>query len=142
MRFLAASFLMVTISAAQVPERFEVASLKPSHPGTRFSSTTDQAQVNCSAHTLMALIRTAYPDIAVESWRVSGGPSWLTEDKWDLAAKLPANMPREEERLWRRAEMMLQTLLGEEFKLRTHRETREYPVYAMVGPAPSTETTS
>jgi hypothetical protein len=73
MRFLAASFLIVTISAAQVPERFEVASLKPSRPGTRFSSTTDQAQLNCSAHTLMALIRTAYPDIAVESWRVSGG---------------------------------------------------------------------
>jgi uncharacterized protein (TIGR03435 family) len=41
-------------------------------------------------------------------------------------------MPRDEERIYRRAEMMLQTLLGEEFKLRTHRETREYPVYAMV----------
>jgi uncharacterized protein (TIGR03435 family) len=74
----------------------------------------------------------AYPDIEVHPWKVAGGPSWLTSDTWDLAAKLPPNMPTGQEQLYGRTEAMLRTLLEEEFQLRTHREAREYPVYTLV----------
>jgi hypothetical protein len=42
----------------------------------------------------------AYPDIEVHPWKVAGGPSWLTSDTWDLAAKLPPNMPTGQEQLY------------------------------------------
>jgi uncharacterized protein (TIGR03435 family) len=132
---LAILILLIATGApggAQAPDTFEVFSLKPSRPGTRFKSTLDAAQFICSANSLMSLIRSAYPDITLESWRVSGGPAWINSDTWDLAAKLPPNMPTDEQPLYRRTESMLRTLLAEEFKLRTHRETREYPVYALV----------
>jgi uncharacterized protein (TIGR03435 family) len=128
-------FLLIAASApmgAQAPDAFEVASVKPSLPGTRISSTLDAAQFNCTSHSLMMLIMSAYPDIEVQPWRVSGGPAWLTSDAWDLAAKLPLNMPTDQERLYRRTELMLRAFLAEEFKLKMHQETKEYPVYALV----------
>jgi uncharacterized protein (TIGR03435 family) len=117
--------------SAQSPDSFEVASLKPSRPGTGLTSTLDAAQFRCTAHTLMHFIMSAYPDIEVQPWKVSGGPPWLNNDTWDLSAKLPPNMPTEQEPLYRRAEQMLRNFLTEEFKLRTHRETKEFPVYAL-----------
>lgn len=89
---------------AQVPDTFEVASLKPSQPGTRFSSKLDAAQFNCTAHSLLNLIQRAYSCIEVEPWRVTSGPGWLDTDRWDLAA------------------------LVEEFKLKVHRETRDQAI--------------
>ena len=121
---------MVTL-AAQAPDTFEVASLKPSLPGTRFTSKLDAAQFNCTAHSLLNLIQSAYPDIEVQPWRVAGGPAWLDTDRWDLAAKLPPGMPGEQEPLYRKTEQMLRTLLGEEFKLKVHRETKDQATYAL-----------
>jgi bla regulator protein BlaR1 len=118
--------------SAQSPDTFEVASLKPSRPGTRLTSTLDAAQFRCTAHTLMQLLMSAYPDIEVQPWKVSGGPAWLNDDIWDFSAKLPPNMPAEQEPLFRRTEQMLRNFLTEEFKLKTHRETKEFPVYALV----------
>jgi uncharacterized protein (TIGR03435 family) len=127
--------LLIASSAAlsvQAPDVFEVASLKPSRSGARLTSTIDAAQFRCTAHTLMHLLMSAYPDIEVQPWKVSGGPAWLNNDKWDLSAKLPPNMPTEQEPLYRRTEQMLRNFLTEEFKLKTHRETKEFPVYALV----------
>jgi len=128
--FLAAA--AVRAQSPQVPDTFEVASLKPSLPGTRFSSKLDRAQFNCTAHSLLNLIQSAYPDIEVQPWRVTGGPGWLDTDRWDLAAKLPPGMPAEQEPLYRKTEQMLRRFLGEEFRLKVHRETRDEPVYALV----------
>ena len=75
---LAVQFTMIAAGApiaAQAPETFEVASLKQSRPGSRMSSTLDAAQFNCTAHSLMHLIVSAYPDIEVQPWKVSGGPA-------------------------------------------------------------------
>jgi uncharacterized protein (TIGR03435 family) len=128
---IAALMMAVRTPAAQTPERFEVASLRPSKPGTPFRSDLDRAQFNCSAHTLIALLMSAYPDIEVQPWKLAGGPPWIFTDRWDLAAKLPPGMPADEQQLYRRTEAMLQALLAEEFHLKTHREMRDYPVYAL-----------
>jgi uncharacterized protein (TIGR03435 family) len=76
------------------------------------------------------LIATSYP--ALPMWRISGGPPWTTKDRWDVAAKLPPGMPGDQEQLWRKTEQMLRTLLADEFKLQTHIEHREQPVYELV----------
>jgi uncharacterized protein (TIGR03435 family) len=80
----------------------------------------------------MDLIMSAWPDIEVQPWRVSGGPAWLKHDTWDVPARLPPSMPADQEALSRRTEAMLRNFLTEEFKLRTHREMKEYSVYALV----------
>jgi uncharacterized protein (TIGR03435 family) len=118
------------IAPAQSSDTFEAASVKPSLPGTRFRSSLDTSQFNCAANSLLILILEAYPDVS--GARVSGGPSWLTTEFWDLAAKLPPNMPTGEKELNHKTELMLQALLADRFKLTTHRETKEQPIYALI----------
>ena len=117
-------------ASAQPPNTFEAASVKPSLPGTRFRSSLDTSQFNCAANSLLILILEAYPDIS--SARVSGGPAWLTTELWDLAAKLPPNMPTAEKELNHKTELMLQALLADRFKLTTHRETRDQQIYGLL----------
>ena len=58
--------------------------------------------------TMLDLIRTAY---AVQPERVSGGPSWLEWNRFDIAALAPEKTPPD------RLREMLKTLLAERFKL-------------------------
>ncbi len=129
---LAAAWTRSAQAPNAVDETFEVASLKPSRTGARLTSTLDAAQFRCTAHTLMHFLMSAFPDIEVQPWKVSGGPAWLNSDAWDLSAKLPPNMPAEQAPLYRRTEQLLRNYLTAEFKLKTHRETKLYPVYALV----------
>ena len=58
--------------------------------------------------TMVDLIRTAYN---VQPERISGGPSWLEWNRFDIAALAPENTPPD------RLREMLKTLLAERFKL-------------------------
>src|SRR5262245_48588027 len=58
--------------------------------------------------TMVDLIRTAYN---VQAEKVSGGPSWLEWNRFDIAALAPENTPPD------RLREMLKTLLAERFKL-------------------------
>jgi uncharacterized protein (TIGR03435 family) len=55
------------------------------------------------------------------------GPAWLNEDSecFDIEAKAPFDTPKTQVRI------MLQTLLGDRFKLAAHRETRPLPAYEL-----------
>jgi uncharacterized protein (TIGR03435 family) len=53
------------------------------------------------------------------------GPDWITTDRFDIAATLPEGSRPEQ------VPTMMQTLLEERFELKTHREKREFPVYAL-----------
>ena len=55
-----------------------------------------------------------------------GGPAWFASDRFDVAAKAEGDPPVSEIR------MMLRALLEDRFQLRTHTETRDQPVYALV----------
>jgi uncharacterized protein (TIGR03435 family) len=70
-----------------------------------------------------ALISIAYD---LPSNRVLGGPGWLDTDRYDLEALGRENPTREETR------EMLRAVLGDRFRLATHTEKRELPVYALV----------
>jgi uncharacterized protein (TIGR03435 family) len=122
--------------AAQTPSdpTFEVASVKPATPellqrrgflcgfgaGGRFMG----------LGTLEWLIACAYniPQ-ARAGQRISGGPKWLNEDLFLIAATSPsAQIPN----LRSNGLAMLRTLLTDRFKLVVHHETKEAPMWALV----------
>ncbi len=125
------------------PLKFEVASIKPSNgddhrvsiqfvPGGGFRS---------SGTTLKMLVTQAYD---VRDFQISGGPGWITSDRYDINAKAergdsdapppdPRNMSDDQMRTMRQQmQERLRGLLAERFQLIIHRETRELPVYALV----------
>jgi uncharacterized protein (TIGR03435 family) len=112
---------------------FEVTSVKPntsgdgrargigSPPGGRFMMTDVP---------LRAIIRFAYD---IQNSQLSGGPSWLDSEFYDIAAKAASEqvnangqVPPDTMRT------MVRALLVDRFKLSAHRETRELPIYALV----------
>jgi uncharacterized protein (TIGR03435 family) len=106
------------------PLRFEAADVHVSPKSTTLwsrSSTTRGRYQNKNA-TIVDLIRAAYD---FDSDKVLGGPNWLESDRFDVIAKLPEDTTSESRK------QMLQTLLGERFKLIVHKETRPMPVWAL-----------
>src|SRR5215831_7693522 len=73
------------------------------------------------AKTMLDLIRTAY---SFDADKVSGGPSWLEYNRFDVTALAPANTPQDQIKL------MLQSLLDQRFKVVVHKDTA--PVAAFV----------
>jgi len=115
---------------AQAPDQgrpaFEVASVKlhrPTPGPLRASANVGPAAIHYTNVTLKSSIRSAY---GFESYRMVGGPDWLTSERYDIEAKAALASPREQ--LMR----MLQTLLEDRFHLKVHREMRELPTYALV----------
>jgi uncharacterized protein (TIGR03435 family) len=112
--------------AADASPVFEVATIKPSKPdsqgrlfrvnGRRFST------FNTS---LSALITFAY---GVHPRQITGGPTWLETEKYDLEAQ-PDGEGQPNDKQWRN---MLQKLLADRFNLTFHREKRELSVYAII----------
>jgi hypothetical protein len=110
------------------PERrlsFEVASLKPaadsSQGGIIRPMRGNQSYVATNMP-LRLLIRIAY---GVTDRQLSGGPSWVGTETFDMDAK--ADKPVSVDDL----HLMLRSLLEERFQLKVHREQREQAVYAL-----------
>jgi beta-lactamase regulating signal transducer with metallopeptidase domain len=83
---------------------------------------------------LRMLLMRAYD---VQNDQISGGPSWLDSEKYDVLAKLDKSkadelpkLSQDQETLERQS--LLQVLLSDRFKLTLHRETKELPVYSLV----------
>jgi len=72
---------------------------------------------------LRVLMTVAY---TVTDRQISGGPSWMNTDRFDIEAK--AARPRTSDEL----HVMLRQLLEERFQLEVRRETREESVWALV----------
>jgi uncharacterized protein (TIGR03435 family) len=103
-----------------------VASIKPSAPPSvgriDVGLHIDGAMVRCSFLSLKEYIRMAYQ---VKDYQVLG-PEWLASDRFDVAAKLPAGATRDQVR------EMVQSLLEDRFRLKLHRDHKEFPVYGLV----------
>jgi uncharacterized protein (TIGR03435 family) len=114
------------VAAGQEPASFEVASIK-FHPGpiTMSGGGVKGATLSDTALTLRNLIEDAY---GVRTDQISGGPSWIGSDRYDVVAKAEGEGTLSHDR----AMQMLQTLLADRFQLKVHRETRETPVYELV----------
>ena len=116
---------------SQAAPTFEVASVKPnsarigvrghSFPGSRFVA------VNVP---LRDLILIAYGEAGqlLPDAQLSGGPSWLDADRFDVSATVSGDNASSVAR----KQLMLRTLLGDRFKLVVHHEIRTLPVYQLV----------
>jgi uncharacterized protein (TIGR03435 family) len=93
-------------------------------PGGRFTATNV---------TLRQLIRFAYH---LQDSQVSGGPTWIAADRFDVVAKAESGElddPFESEKTGTvsRGQMMLRALLSDRFKLTVHSDSRQDTVYAL-----------
>lgn len=127
-RLLLCGGLLTAGLAAQAQPAFEVASIRPSAEqvqradvGVKISG----SQVRLSYLSLKDYVGMAYelPLNQVE------GPDWLTQLRFDIAAKLPEGSSQ------RQFPQMLQKLLVDRFELKTHRISKEFPVYALTAAA-------
>jgi uncharacterized protein (TIGR03435 family) len=127
--------------AAQAPQSgaaplaFEVASIKPNNSGDgRVMMQNQPGRFIATNVTLRLLIRNAYQ---LQDFQISGGPSWLGSDHFDINAKVPEGVrdmggPQLPGAGPGPLQLMMRALLAERFKLVVHNETKESPIYALV----------
>lgn len=145
MKTVLAGLLLLALSPLRVAGRtqapapgagptFEVASVKlnnsgdgrvllQNQPGGRFTATNV---------TLRLLIRNAYQ---LQEFQITGGPSWLNDDRFDIVAKAESlpDAPTPAPGMGPTPlQLMIRALLAERFKLAVHTETKELPIYALI----------
>jgi uncharacterized protein (TIGR03435 family) len=122
------AFLTGSSLNAQAPAdaAFEVASVKPnkSGDGRVMVGLAPGGRFNATNVPLRMLLRQAFN---VQDFQIVGGPDWLGSDRFDVVAKAP-----EGEFTADQMRPMLRSLLVERFKLASHKETREMPIYALM----------
>jgi uncharacterized protein (TIGR03435 family) len=104
---------------------FESASVKPNRSGEMrvMMRNLPGGAYEATNVTARAMIQQA---MAIAEFQLIGAPVWLDTERYDVLAKSPAgSQPSEFVQRYR-------NLVEERFKLKTHRETREMPVYALV----------
>lgn len=80
-------------------------------------------RMSISNASLAFLIGAAF---GVPASSIEGGPRWVTTDRFDVSGTTDPSRPRDD------MQAMLRTLLAERFKLVTHFEGRDTPIYALV----------
>jgi uncharacterized protein (TIGR03435 family) len=83
--------------------------------------------------TLKQLIAFGY---AFRDSQLVGGPAWITADRWNIEAKaeegsIPPPSGPPDPNVPTPIGIRLQSLLEDRFQLRTHRESRELPIYVL-----------
>jgi uncharacterized protein (TIGR03435 family) len=105
---------------------FEVASIRPgAPPGTSRvlgGMQIDGSQVTWTFLSLKDYIGRAY---RVRNYQISG-PDWLASQRFDITAKLPVGGSAKD------VSAMLEALLEDRFQMKTHRESKDFPVYGLV----------
>ena len=119
---------------ARLPS-FEVASVKPNHSVvTRPVVWFRPGRLTVTGATLKLLIPIAYH---IEDYQVSGGPTWINSERYDIEAKEPDVVTQELQRLppdqrYERGRLLLRSLLSDRFMLRVSDTTKELPIFALV----------
>jgi uncharacterized protein (TIGR03435 family) len=114
------------LMAADASPAFEVVTIKPDDPahpkGKSFQVRGDQITLTgVSLHDLMTFGYGIHPR------QVSGGPSWLDTDKFEIHGKPDTEGQPNTKQLG----IMLQKLLADRFKLTIHHDKKELTVYAI-----------
>lgn len=114
---------------------FEVASIKPNHSAdSRPLIQLRPGRFVATGATARFLIQFAYD---AQDFQLSGGPSWINSNKYDIDAKVEDSIAKELRTLTTFQQMdqirlMLQSLLADRFKLQVSHDTKDVAVYALV----------
>ena len=125
--YLSLAFIMIGVVpvVTQPPLRFEVASIRPTpddNAGSRIGLRVTGSLAQYSGLTLKDYIGEAY---SLDPPQVIA-PDWANGQRYEISASIPAGATREQ------VPAMLQVLLAERFQLKVHKESRPFPVYALV----------
>ena len=111
---------------------FEVAAIKPSKDSTPTSlGEGSPGRFEATGVTVVNLLRASFGGTqgSLPAARIAGGPAWMSQNRWDVTAKIPeGNGPGGIQMMLK----MVQTLLRDRFKLQVHTEQRPEPVFELV----------
>jgi len=137
--FALAILLAATAASAQDPAvtpaaAFDVASVKPSNPNPDPANPLSQialmlpqpgGRFTATNTPLRMLIMAAYE--LKQDAQLAGGPPALLAAKYDITARTAGTAT-----IGKELPQLLQSLLADRFKLKTHTESRELPIYDLV----------
>jgi uncharacterized protein (TIGR03435 family) len=103
---------------------FEVAAIHAAKDDGDHDSSSDQGLFRTHNLTLKRLMALAYE---VDMRQITGGPSWVDADSYDITARIPAEFAQRE-----KLPELIQSLLADRFQLSIHREPRQIPGYELV----------
>jgi uncharacterized protein (TIGR03435 family) len=118
--------------------KFEVASVKPAagndapgrSMGWRMREIMPPGQIPMLSPGQVRIQNWTLLDLIAAAWRVRAaqvsGPAWLSDQGFDIDAKIPEGAPRDQ------LNEMLQALMEERFGLDLHRESKTQPGFALV----------
>lgn len=111
---------------AQTQKTFDVVSIKPdkdghgldagTQPGGRYTARNVPAQF---------LVTEAF---GIKDFQIAGAPKWLNDERYDIVAKASTPNQLSQEQL----RPLHQAMLVDRFKLKFHREMKEFPTYSLV----------
>lgn len=121
---------ILTLAAAALaaqPKSFDVATIKPNASNdNRVMFRLQPGGFMATGVPVRMLIGQAFD---VRDFQITGGPGWISSDRWDVNAKAEGMPDRPGMALYR---PLIQNLLEDRFQLKFHKETKELPVYALV----------
>lgn len=124
-RIPAAGAVLLFAGLLSAQSAFEVADVHPSAPGTRQDGGfMPGGRVELRGFTMVNLVAAAY-GIDDEEY-VTGGPAWISGNRFDIIAKAPAGVTSDE-----KLQAMLRGLLEERFHLVAHKDKRNMPVFVL-----------
>src|SRR5579862_9501966 len=114
---------------------FEVASIKPDHSTVnRMFVKNGGGSFAVMNWTTKRLIEYAFD---IKDDQLSGGPSWIENDRFDIDAKIEDSAAHELQRLpieerTKKVCLMIQSLLADRFSLKISHQAKQLPVYTLV----------
>lgn len=118
-----------TQAAPPLPTEFDAATIKPWAPPSVgenariFSGTqVDPGRLTATAVSLKQLIETAY---GLKPYQVVG-PDWMDSERFDVSAETSTAVPRD------KMAALLQPFLEQQFKLKTHRDSKVMDTYTLI----------
>jgi uncharacterized protein (TIGR03435 family) len=110
-----------TFAQPAVRPQFDVASIKPSAGDGIMNVRPLPGRLTADA-TLQVLMQYAY---GVQPFQLAGGPGWVSSTRYAIDARAGAAVERE------RLFLMLQSLIEDRFRLKTHREMKDMPAFRL-----------
>jgi uncharacterized protein (TIGR03435 family) len=125
---LTVAVLLASSALAQVPKRFDIATIKPYavYDGNFMIRPLPGGKFAVAGVTLKMLVMWAYN---VKAFQILGAPRWEGTDLWEIQAQVEGvegRLPLEDERA------MVRALIEDQYHMKLHREIRKMPVYALV----------
>jgi uncharacterized protein (TIGR03435 family) len=131
-------FALVIAMVLQSPPQFEVSSIKPNTggPGPTMIQMPPTGRVNILNASVRMMLRSSY---RLQDYQIIGGPDWMNSDRFDIQTSPPSGYQPEPPGLpclgpdcpLTAVQIMMQGMLADRFQLKSHRETRELPVYEL-----------